>query len=98
MSRSPLLMMTELTFWLSVSLIIYAYVGYPLALMTLSLVRTRPVKKGSARPRVSFIIAARNEESRIREKIENTLAQDYPAGRREIIVASDCSTDQTDRI
>jgi glycosyltransferase involved in cell wall biosynthesis len=47
---------------------------------------------------VSFIIAAHNEEQRIRDKILNALAQDYPAGSLEIIVASDCSTDRTDEI
>ena len=31
-------------------------------------------------------------------KLENTLALDYPNDRLEIIVASDCSTDQTDAI
>lgn len=56
------------------------------------------MKKGCITPRVSFIIAAHNEERRIAEKIENTLGQNYPADRIEIIVASDCSTDGTDAI
>jgi glycosyltransferase involved in cell wall biosynthesis len=47
---------------------------------------------------VSFIITAHNEAARIRDKIENTLAQDYPARALEILVASDCSTDGTDDI
>jgi glycosyltransferase involved in cell wall biosynthesis len=47
---------------------------------------------------VSFIITAHNEASRIAEKIENTLDQNYPARSLEIIVASDCSTDETDEI
>jgi cellulose synthase/poly-beta-1,6-N-acetylglucosamine synthase-like glycosyltransferase len=91
-------MMAEIVFWCSVALVLYAYLGYPSALMALSLMRNRPVRKGRVSPRVSFIIAARNEEGRIREKIENTLRQDYPIERLEIIVASDCSTDTTDEI
>ncbi|CAN0594522.1 unnamed protein product, partial [Ectocarpus sp. 12 AP-2014] len=47
-------------------------------------------------PRVSLIVTAHNEESRIREKIENCLKLDYP--HIEILVASDCSTDATDAI
>jgi hypothetical protein len=47
---------------------------------------------------VSFIITAHNEAARIRAKIENTLAQDYPARALEILVASDCSSDGTDEI
>ena len=44
----------------------------------------------------------RNEQckiqKRIKEKIENSLLQDYPKDRLEIIVASDCSSDRTDEI
>ncbi|HMF29333.1 MAG TPA: glycosyltransferase family 2 protein, partial [Candidatus Cybelea sp.] len=42
--------------------------------------------------------AAYNEERDIEAKLKNTLALDYPRDRMEIIVASDCSTDQTDDI
>lgn len=90
--------MIHIIFWTSVGFVLYAYFGYPAALMALSVVRHRRVRKGNSTPRVSFIITAHNEESRIREKIENTLAQDYPARCLEIIVASDCSTDGTDRL
>lgn len=90
--------MAEVTFWLSVALIVYAYAGYPFALFALSRFRDRRVVKRALTPRVSFIIAAHNEEQRIRDKIVNTLAQDYPSELLEIIVASDCSTDRTDEI
>ncbi len=66
--------------------------------MAISLYRNQNVKKGGITPSVSFIITAYNEEKRIREKIENTLAQGYPKDRLEIIVASDCSNDRTDEI
>jgi glycosyltransferase involved in cell wall biosynthesis len=78
--------------------VIYAYAGYPACLWALSAVRRRDVLRADITPRVSFVITARNESKRIREKLENTLAQDYPADRFEIIVASDCSTDDTDAI
>src|SRR5436309_2829076 len=91
-------MMADVAFWSSVALVLYAHLGYPLALMALSLIRNRPVETGTVTPRVSFIIAAHNEGRRIRGKIENTLGQNYPAASLEIIVASDCSTDGTDEI
>jgi len=90
--------MAETIFWSSILFICYAYLGYPLILIVLSGFRNRPVKKGNITPLVSFIITAHNEERGIREKIENTLAQEYRRDRLEIIVASDCSTDQTDDI
>jgi hypothetical protein len=96
-----LTLVAEITFWCSVALVLYAYLGYPCALLALSVFRDRPVERAESwtrPPRVSFIITARNEEARIREKIENTLQQDYPPQALEIIVASDCSTDGTDDI
>ena len=88
----------ETLFWCAVIFIVYAYAGYPLLLLALSCCCRRPVKKGNISPTVSLIITAYNEEIRIREKIENSLALDYPRDRLELIVASDCSTDQTDGI
>jgi glycosyltransferase involved in cell wall biosynthesis len=90
--------MAELAFWCSALLVLYAYLGYPLALQLVSLFRDRPIRRAGITPRVSFIITAYNEQARIREKIGNTLAQRYPAPLLEIIVASDCSTDRTDDI
>ena len=54
--------------------------------------------QNSKLPSVSYIITAYNEEKRIKEKIENSLGQDYPKEKLEIIVASDCSSDGTDEI
>jgi len=90
--------MIEIVFWISIAFIFYAYLGYPLALQLLNMFRSYPVVKGDIEPQVSFIIAAHNEELRIGAKIDNTLAQAYPAGKLEIIIASDCSTDRTDEI
>ena len=85
-------------FWFSLCFIIYAYVGYPFLLKILAAFINRPVRKGDITPTVAFIVAAYNEEKHIREKIENTLKQDYPPDRLEVIVASDCSTDSIDAI
>src|SRR3954454_21369698 len=50
----------------------------------------------SALPRrVSIVVAARNEAARLPARIDNLLSLDYPADRRQIIVVSDGSTDDT---
>jgi len=85
-------------FWGSLCSIFYSYFGYPLVLKIVSLFRSRPVRQGDIAPPVSLIITAHNEEKRIEAKLQNTFLLVYPAGRLEIIVASDCSTDQTDDI
>jgi cellulose synthase/poly-beta-1,6-N-acetylglucosamine synthase-like glycosyltransferase len=44
---------------------------------------------------VSIVIAARNESARLAARIENLVSLDYPADKRQIIVVSDGSTDDT---
>jgi glycosyltransferase involved in cell wall biosynthesis len=90
--------LAEWIFWGSVVFIFYAYAGYLLVLLVLSTFRSRPVVIGEIQPMVSFIITAYNEELRIKEKIDNSLQQQYPRERLEIVVASDCSSDRTDEI
>jgi len=46
-------------------------------------------------PRVSVIIAARNEEKNISSLLQDLLQQDYPVALYEVIVANDGSTDRT---
>ena len=87
--------MMEFVFWCSVFLIFHAYFGYPLSLWVLSFVKNKKVRKASFLPPVTMIIAACNEEKRIREKLENTLALEYPHELLRVIVASDGSTDNT---
>jgi glycosyltransferase involved in cell wall biosynthesis len=91
-------MLMVLLFWGSVLFVIYTYAGYAVVLAVVRRVRRRAVLKAPITPRVSFIIAAHNEARRIAEKIENTLSQDYPKERFDVIVASDYSTDGTDAI
>lgn len=88
----------EVIFWLSVAAVGYAYVGYPLLLTLISLVRPKPVHSEQWTPSVSVIIAAYNEERDLAAKLENTLALDYPQSQLEIMVTSDCSSDRTDDI
>jgi cellulose synthase/poly-beta-1,6-N-acetylglucosamine synthase-like glycosyltransferase len=48
--------------------------------------------------KVTVMIAARNEEERIRYTIDDLLAQDYPKHLTEIIMVDDHSTDKTAEI
>jgi cellulose synthase/poly-beta-1,6-N-acetylglucosamine synthase-like glycosyltransferase len=49
-------------------------------------------------PHITITVPAYNEERRIRSTIESLLAIDYPAERRQILIASDASSDGTDAI
>ncbi len=88
----------EIVFGLSAGALFYTYAGYPLLLALVSALKPRSVRRGTFEPMVSIIITAYNEERHLAVKLENTLALDYPRELLEIIVASDCSNDQTDEI
>ena len=79
---------------------IYAYLGYPVLLRLVSLLR--PAKPRPADPEqwpsISISVPAYNEEASIRGTIESLLALDYPRERRQIVIISDASTDRTDEI
>lgn len=85
-------------FTAAVALILFIYLGYPILMFAISRLIPRPVLRAEIQPRVSLIIAARNEEREIAAKLENALALDYPKDLLQIIVASDCSDDGTDEI
>ena len=79
-------------------LAVYSYLIYPLILLVM------PARRVGARayggvdelPSMTVLITAHNEEARIRSKLENALALDYPREQLEVVVASDQSTDRTD--
>ena len=86
---------SEIFFWSSVGIPLYAYFGYPVVLAGLQLVVRRRVRRRPIEPSVSLLIPAYNEADVIERKIQNSLALDYPKDRLEIVVVSDGSTDQT---
>jgi glycosyltransferase involved in cell wall biosynthesis len=79
----------------SASILLYTWVGYPAFLFLLSHLRKYPIGKRKITPTVSIIIAARNEEKDIRDRVQNLLELDYPADLFEILIASDGSIDRT---
>ena len=89
--------MLEIICWVSLFGAIYSYFIYPLLLLILPKKQIN-TQTGNALPFVSLIITAHNEELRIQSKLENTLAINYPPELREILVASDGSTDNTNQI
>ncbi len=85
-------------FWLSFSLVIYIYMGYPILLKLLTVNKKVIAFKEDYFPTVSILIAAHNEEKYIADTLLNKLDLNYPKEKLEIIVVSDESEDQTDKI
>jgi biofilm PGA synthesis N-glycosyltransferase PgaC len=82
-------------FVISVFAILYTYLLYPLIITVWgTIARRRPFREHSPLP-LSVVLAVRDEEDKIAARLDNLLAQEYPAGLMEIIVVSDGSTDGT---
>lgn len=88
----------QILFWGAVLLVVWAYVGYFLAMWMFSHIRFKPVRRMDWFPQLSLVITAYNEEKRIGRKLDNSLELDYPRDKLEIIVVSDASTDATESI
>ncbi|MBZ4421247.1 glycosyltransferase family 2 protein [Myxococcus sp. RHSTA-1-4] len=103
--------MAEVLFWCAALLLAHTYFLYPLSLFVLDgaaqvaqNVRAmrgggggrQTARGGGPTPSVSLVVAAYNEASCIRQKLENSLALRYPAEKFEVLIGSDGSTDGTD--
>ena len=90
----------EIVFWVSVGIVVYTYLGYPLLLSVTQFFCRRQASAidDDYLPSVSVILAAYNEVDCIAEKIKNCLALQYPSDRIEILIGSDASDDGTDEI
>lgn len=87
-------------FYVSAFIIIWAMVGYPLSLKIIDkMYKSRKLEKDyTFQPTVTVMIVAHNEEKVIFEKLQNILKLDYPKDKTKFLIASDNSTDQTNKI
>jgi cellulose synthase/poly-beta-1,6-N-acetylglucosamine synthase-like glycosyltransferase len=79
--------------------IAYILIAYPLLLAFFTRRAAPPVKKDLAfRPPVTVLLAVHNGAGFLRQKLDCLLGLHYPADRVQILVISDGSTDDTERI
>ena len=81
-------------------LVFYSYIGYGALLLGLVRIKEKFQKKKKYMvpdelPSVTLVITAWNEETTIRQKIENSFALDYPADKITFMYVTDGSTDRT---
>jgi len=93
--------LAQITFWTACALMLMNYIGIYIFLQIISIFPRKDKFQTSDSglhyelPTVTVLVAARNEEGVIGNKVKNTLGQDYPEEKIRIIIASDNSTDST---
>lgn len=88
----------RLIFWSATAIIAYTYLGYFGIVWARSRWHPQPTRKAPYFPRISIILVVRNEERSLPAKLKNLTGLNYPSDLTEILVVSDGSTDQTNRI
>ena len=79
----------------------WCYAGYPLFIIARARFAPRPLRPragGVAQPRVTVVVAVRNEKGKLNRRIDNLLAQQYPDERLDIVIACNGSTDGTEDV
>lgn len=88
-------------FWMLIVAIAWCYGGYPLFIAALARLRPRalsPSPTADPHPRVTVIVAVRNERASLASRIDNLLQQHYPPDRLDVLVVCNGSQDGTEEI
>ena len=90
----------DVVFYISIFIVLYNYLLYAVIAFLINNIILKNYKSKSRDyyPTISFIVAAYNEQDIIEKKIENSLQQDYPLSKIELIFITDGSTDSTPAI
>ena len=90
--------MIDILFWTACIILVYVYVLFPMIVRMLARRFGMEASVANDPLTVSIVVTAYNEEKGILAKLENLLALDYPSELVDVIVASDASSDGTDRL
>ena len=96
----------KIVFWIALFIVFYTYIGYGILLYIIirlkRLFRGKPQKAvlpaDENLPTMTLMICAYNEEDVVAEKMENTLALDYPKDKLRIMWVTDGSNDHTNEL
>jgi cellulose synthase/poly-beta-1,6-N-acetylglucosamine synthase-like glycosyltransferase len=87
-----------IVFTASAAALLYVLAGYPLVLALLTRRYQKPLERRFEEKTVSVVMAVRDGEPWIVQKLRSILTLNYPRDRMEIIVVSDGSEDHTDEL
>ncbi len=86
-------------FWAAAGYLAFMHVIYPLLLWVIGLIWNRRVRASERDVRIDLavLMVVRNQQDRIKARVQNILASDYTYGNLRVVVVSDGSTDATAR-
>jgi cellulose synthase/poly-beta-1,6-N-acetylglucosamine synthase-like glycosyltransferase len=96
----------KILFWATLLIVFYTYIGYGILLYIIIRLKRLFVGKpyeavlpaDEELPTITLMICAYNEEDVVKEKMENTLALDYPKDKLRIMWVTDGSNDRTNEL
>lgn len=100
-SNSDPNLLLEIIFWISIGIVVYTYLGYPVILGFLVKIKgPGKVSRYSDEelPQITVLVACYNEADILEQKIQNTARLDYPVDKRNFWFVTDGSTDNSQEI
>lgn len=92
---------TQVIFWFAIFLVFHSYVLFPHILRFFAARKTLKFESYDIKndiPYISLVMSAYNEESIIEEKIHSVFKTSIPQEKLEVLIGSDCSSDNTNDI
>lgn len=93
-------MILNILFWLSLGLLVFTFLIYPIIITVVSVFFNQDKKSydQTLSLSVSILLPVYNEENSIRQKLDSLLQLNYPEDKIEILIGSDNSSDATNEI
>ncbi|GLX78189.1 hypothetical protein tinsulaeT_15290 [Thalassotalea insulae] len=88
----------SIVFFSSLLTLIYTFIGYPLFLKFVKKDTLPSILTDEQLPPITVVLCVYNSASLLKNRIENILSCDYPKDKLNILIISDGSTDEPDKI
>lgn len=85
-------------FFLALAVVVFAYLGYPLAMALLAWLRPRPLARRPQTPRIDVLLVVHDGAAQLDAKLRNLLALDYPPALLRVTVVCDGCRDGSERV
>lgn len=88
----------KLLFWISLGVVGFTYLGYPMVMAALARLRGRPLQLRSGTPEIDVLLVVHDAAAQLPAKLANLLTLDYPADRLRVHVVCDGCSDDSEAV